>query len=116
MLVSALGKTLEDLAAMMLDNELALGFIAKELRLKVLHEALKRTGNNRTRAARMLGMHRNTLTRLLPVEERRAQERYHYKRKARSLGYSKKREAVKLADGHYENYDREHGIVVPKRA
>ena len=44
--------------------------------LALIREALKRTGNNRMHAAKLLGVHRNTLTRKLPVSERACRERY----------------------------------------
>ena len=46
------------------------------LKLSLIQEALKRTKRNRCHAARMLKINRNTLTRNMPLEQRRANERY----------------------------------------
>jgi len=44
--------------------------------LALVHETLARTKNNRSHAAKLLGVHRNTLTRKLPISERGCRERY----------------------------------------
>lgn len=46
------------------------------LKLSLIQEALKRSKRNRCLAARMLKINRNTLTRNLPVAQRRENERY----------------------------------------
>lgn len=53
--------------------------------LMLQREALDRHGKNRCHAAKALGIHRNTLTRQLPPEDRKAPERFKKRPPARTV-------------------------------
>lgn len=63
-------------AKTLLDVGAAIPYSMVMLRLALQREALARCKGNRQRAAAMLGVHRNTFTRNLPPDERRARERF----------------------------------------
>jgi Fis family transcriptional regulator len=54
---------LESLAAEMLDRHIYLDEALSELEKKFIQIALSKTGGNHTKAAQILGVHRNTLNR-----------------------------------------------------
>lgn len=58
-------EALESLVAEMLDKGITLNEARTELERRFLQRALTLTGGNRSRAARKLGMHRNTLGRMM---------------------------------------------------
>jgi DNA-binding NtrC family response regulator len=67
--------TLQTLAALALDCGQSLAELEKLWTDAIVHQALIRTHGNRIEAAAMLGVHRNTLTRLLPASEPRKARR-----------------------------------------
>ena len=69
-------RDLKQAAKTLLDVNAQMNYALVSFRLCLQHEALKRTDNNRTKAARLLGVHRNTFTRGLPIPERKYRERY----------------------------------------
>ncbi len=54
---------LESLVIEMIERRIFLGEAVDEFEKKFIQNALTRTGGNQTKAARILGMHRNTLNR-----------------------------------------------------
>lgn len=54
---------LESLAAELLDKHILLDEAVRELERRLIQNALSRTNGNQSRAAEVLGMHRNTLSR-----------------------------------------------------
>jgi DNA-binding NtrC family response regulator len=54
---------LEDLVTEMIDRRIFLGEAVNEFEKKFIQSALLKTGGNQTKAAQVLGVHRNTLNR-----------------------------------------------------
>ena len=54
---------LEDLVTEMMDRRIYLGEALGEFEKKFIQSALTKTGGNQTKAAQVLGVHRNTLNR-----------------------------------------------------
>lgn len=61
-LEDSLSRRMEALVEEMCAQEIHLPLALRELERRFLQAALRRCGGNRTRAARLLGIHRNTLT------------------------------------------------------
>lgn len=78
-------RDLKQAARTLLDVNAQMNYAMAEFRLVLQHEALRRTKDNRTKAARLLGVHRNTFTRGLPVRERKNRERYEDTRRPRTV-------------------------------
>jgi hypothetical protein len=68
--------TFQTVVGLMLNAGMSLHEAEEHLRDAIVHEALRRSKGNRTRAARLLRVHRNTFTRLLPVAERRSAPKF----------------------------------------
>ena len=54
---------LESLVAEMIDKRISLDEAVREFERKFIQNALAKTGGNQTKAAEVLGLHRNTLCR-----------------------------------------------------
>lgn len=63
--------TFQTVVGLMLNAGMSLHEAEDHLRLAIVHEALRRSKGNRTHAAKLIRVHRNTFTRLLPQEERK---------------------------------------------
>ncbi len=60
---------LESLIAQLVERGVPYAAAAQEFERKYIRRVLERTGGNQSRAARLLGMHRNTLSRKLAEYE-----------------------------------------------
>lgn len=66
----------QQLAKTMLDVRADMSYAATVFRIALVREALARCNNNRSHAAQLLKIHRNTFTRCLPLADRKCQERF----------------------------------------
>jgi hypothetical protein len=104
---------LHQFAEGILDANFSLREMMEITRRALQDAALVRTHGNHTHAARLLQVHRNTFTRHIPAEERKARERFQPKERR----VNKQGQPVALRQLGIERRKYvEHGVQIPARA